>query len=59
MIKTNSSQFFLACLLILLASWPCFCFGSLVAVLVASLIIDLAINDAVLMTLEVVISLSR
>ena len=43
-------SFFLACLLVLLvASWPYFCFGA------AYLTVDLAIDKAVLIALEIAV----
>lgn len=52
-IKTKHSFFFLSRLLMSLTSWLCFYFRAI------SLTIDLAINSAVLMILEVFVDLSE
>ena len=57
-IKSNVAQFFLARLLVLLASHSCFCLGGLVD-LIIGLTVSLAIDDAVSIVGKVAVGLSR
>lgn len=57
--KSNTAQLFLVHLLGLLVGHPYFYFVCPVAALAASLIVDLAIGDALLMVSKIAISLSK